>query len=298
MVASNSRVNMHKSPLIVIIGETASGKSALAIELAGRFNGEIICADSRTVYKGMDIGTAKPSSAEQGRVPHHLLDVVEPNQAYSVVDFQKQAEAAIEVIYKRGKLPIIVGGTGLYVDSLLFNFSFRDKADPELRAELEALPTEDLQKWIEEQGIEMPLNHLNRRHLVRAIETAGQPPKRQKLRANTLVLGLQLPKEDLEARIKKRVSKMVIAGLEAEVKALMEVYGWESEAMKAISYREWQSYFQGQNSLEETIQEIIIDTKRYAKRQRTWFRRHPFIQWLSTPDDAVKITEQFLANQH
>lgn len=253
------------SPLVVIVGPTASGKTSLAIEIAKRFNGEIICADSRTVYKGMDIGTAKPSKAEQADVPHHLLDIVEPSQNFSVADFQRLANQAITDTQSRGKLPVMVGGTGLYIDSVIFNYQFSLNKDAEK-------------------------DEINPRHLKKTADTQRQA----EILPNTLELGLNVPKDELEKRIRRRTEEMVAAGLEDEARLLSERFGWQVEAMTAVSYREWQAYFAGQQNLDETKQLIIRHCVQYAKRQRTWFKRNPFIQWVSTSGEAIKLVEQFL----
>lgn len=264
--------------LVVIVGTTASGKSTAAMQMAQEHNGEIICADSRTIYKGMDIGTAKPTPEDQKLVKHHLLDLVEPNQKFSAADFQKLANKAIKDIQNRGKLPIMVGGTGLYIDSILYNFSFRP-ANPQQRQQLEKLTVEQLQQKIDQEGLEMPSNEQNKRHLIRTLETNGQMDSQNPLRANTLVLGIQLPDDELKLRIVMRVEQMVAQGLEQEVKNLSERYGWDAEAMKGIGYREWQAYFGGEQALGETKAEIAKNTWQYARRQRTWFRRNHDIHW-------------------
>ena len=280
--------------LVVIVGETASGKSALALMLAVRYNGEIIAADSRTVYRGMDIGTAKPSSDEQAHVPHHLLNIVKPDEVYNVSVFQEQANEAIKDIHNRGKLPILVGGTGLYTDSVLYGFSFRTPVDSIKRAEIEQLSTESMQSYLLSHDIKMPLNSQNRRHLIRAIETEGQQPLKNELRPQSLVIGLTVPKETLDTRISGRVEAMFTHGLEAEVCKLADKYGWENEAMSAVGYREWKDYFAGIQTLEQTKQLIITHTRQYAKRQRTWFKRSTHINWVSTPAAAQQIVMDFL----
>lgn len=253
------------APLIVIVGETASGKSALAIELAKKFSGEIICADSRTVYKNMDIGTAKPSRDEQKEVPHHLLDVVEPDQYFSVADFKQQATVAIEDISNRGKVPIMVGGSGLYIDSVLFDFQFSQ-------------PGADR----DEQ---------NPRHLKKT-----GPVTEHKLRANTLVLGLQIDRLKLEKRIRERIDQMVQNGFINELQQLAGQYGWDNQAMLAPGYKAFREYIDGAISLQEAKERFARADMHLAKRQRTWFKRNKSIQWLDDSSQAVKIATQFLKN--
>lgn len=292
-----SAVTATNRPLIAIVGQTASGKSALALELARRFKGEIICADARTVYKDMDIGTAKPTAEDQKLVRHYLLDVVvTPDQRFTAADFKRLAEEAIKAIESRGKLPILVGGTGLYIDSVLFDFQFRPVADPALRAELEQLSVEELQNRLQEQGIPLSVNDRNPRHLIRSLETNGQIATRKQIRNNTLVLGLEVPPEELKHRIQSRVSRMIKQGLEAEALSLSEMYGWQAPGMSAIGYREWQRLFNGEtDSRTERTAEIVKNTVAYAKRQKTWFKRNKSIQWVYNSSEAVEIATTFLS---
>ncbi len=282
------------APLLVIVGETASGKSALAVELARRFNGELICADSWTVYEGFDIGTAKPSVAERAEIPHHLLDVADPGEGFSAVVFQKLAQAAIADISGRGKLPILVGGTGLYIDSVIFDYGFLPATDPAVRAELNALSLEGVLARAEEMGLDTTDIDLgNKRRVIRLIENNGARPTKQTLRPNTLILGLHTEREVLAERVERRVDAMLDAGLEAEVRGLVEEYGWEAEPMKGVGYGQWKDYFLGEQTLEETRAKIIKATMDLAKRQRTWFKRNNSIQWLADRDkleQAVDIT--------
>lgn len=186
-------------PLIAIVGETASGKTGAAIEVAKRVNGEIICADSRTVYKQLDIATAKPTKAERGAIPHHLIDVVYPNEKFSAAQFKRLAEKCIQDIQKRGKVPIVAGGTGLYVDALLYNFQFADKPDEQLRYSLEQMNDDELTTLLKTKNIDnSELNTKNRRHVIRAIERGGTKPVRSMLRENTVVLGITLDRELLK----------------------------------------------------------------------------------------------------
>jgi tRNA dimethylallyltransferase len=283
------------SPLIVIVGETASGKSTLALELAQEYNGELICADSWTVYKGFDIGTAKPSATEQAMVPHHLLDVADPTVGFNAVEFQRLAGAAIDDIAGRGKLPMLVGGTGLYIDSVLFDYHFLPPTDPEIRKELNALRLEQLLTRANELELDMTgIDLRNKRRVIRLIENNGVRPSKHEMRDHTLVLGIKTEREQLRERITKRVDAMLAAGLENEVRELAERYGWEAEPMKGIGYREWHEYFASTQNLAETRERIIKASMDLAKRQRTWLKRNDSIQWVSDRSNAVEIVTTFL----
>jgi tRNA dimethylallyltransferase len=285
----------------VVVGETASGKSALAMELALQFNGELICADSWTVRREVNIGTAKPSAADQARVAHHLLDVAGPDEDFTAAVFKRLANAAIDDITVRGKLPIMVGGTGLYIDGVLFDYGFLSAGDRGEREALNALSVDELLAEIAAEGIELgDVDTRNKRRLIRLLETNGAQPSRQELRANTLILGLQADRTELEQRIEKRVDAMLAAGLEAEVKKLVDMYGWSCEALKGVGYSQWRDYFLGTQSFDETRAKIIKATKDLAKRQRTWFKRNDGIQWLSTPvnlEQAADIVTTFLSTK-
>lgn len=273
------------APMIVIVGETASGKSALALELAAQLGGEIICADSRTIYKSMDIGTAKPTAEERARIPHHCLDLVAPDQSFTVADFKVCAERAIDDIVRRGNLPILVGGTGLYIDAVLYDFQFRAPSDPAERARLQTLSVEELQTELAEKGISVPENSRNPRHLVRALETGGVTAGRKPLRAGTLVLGLRLDRDVLAERIKDRARQMVARGLVDEVRMLGERYGWDVPALQAPAYKAFRGYISGDISLEYAQAQFIKNDLGLAKRQRTWFKRNNSVQWLDNGGD-------------
>ncbi len=283
-----------KSPLIVIVGPTASGKTAAAIKLAQQINGEIICADSRTVYTGMDIGTAKPTPEEQKLVPHHLLDVVTPDQAFSVGDFQRLANEAIDDIVSRGKVPIMVGGTGLYIDAVLFDFDLRAKPDVALRERLNTMSVEALQAEVQSLGLLLPANERNPRHLSRVIETNGQLPTRQPLRENTLILGLKVEREVLRRRVAARVNTMLDQGFMDEVTRLHEAYDGTTEAFRAPGYGLLHDYALGRVRLDEAKRLLIKDHMALAKRQVTWFKRNNSIQWLDDPSKVVAIATTFL----
>ncbi len=288
MAASTDR------PLIVVVGPTASGKSSLALYVAERYNGEIIAADSRTIYQGMDIGTAKPTSQERCRAPHHLLDICKPDQVFSAAEYQKLAREAIKDISSRGKIPVMVGGTGLYVDSIVYNFSFRGHGDAGLRKDLERLSVAELQSRLLQEGLELPNNQANPRHLIRAIETRGATSRKEETRANTIILGVQHDKESLERRVEQRVDNMLVLGLEDEARRLADHYGWGCQALQSIGYQEFRPYFDGLASVQEVRRLIIRHTMQYAKRQKTWFRRNQSIHWISDFEEANDILTTFL----
>jgi tRNA dimethylallyltransferase len=286
-----------KPELIAIVGETASGKSQLAMRVAKDFNGEIIAADSWTVYKSFDIGTSKPSQQEQKEVRHHLLDVVEASEGFNSPKFKELAEAAIVDIYNRGKLAILTGGTGLYIDSVLYDFGFLPNLSPKERVALDAMELPRLIAYAKEEGVDLSgIDIRNKRRVVRAIEAGGQKPTKGDLRPDALVIGLRRSNEELRGRIEQRVDSMLAAGLEREVKALADKYGWDIEPMKGIGYKEWRDYFQGSQTVEETRGRIVSGTMNLAKRQRTWFKRSPDIQWFGSIDDAYSYAAKLLNN--
>jgi len=296
--------------LVVVIGETASGKSELALKLAERFDGELICADSWTVRREVNIGTAKPSDAERTRVPHHLLDVVGPCEDFTAAVFKELALQAIDDIASRGKLPIMVGGTGLYIDSVLYDYGFLPAGDRVAREKLNGMTLQALLNTVKERGIELgDVDTRNKRRLIRLIETGGERPQKKQLRPNTLILGLRTDRERLRERIERRVDAMLAAGLEAEVRRLAARYGWQCEALKGVGYAQWRGYLEGDpgaQNLPETRQKIIKATLDLAKRQRTWFRRPAYrpsrenksVHWHTTPvkwPDVVAEVTTFLS---
>lgn len=276
--------------LLTIVGPTASGKSALALKIAQKCNGEIIAADSRTIYKGMDIGTAKPTTLDQQKVPHWGLDLVEPGQRYSAFEFKKYAKAKITDIKNRGKLPILVGGTGLYVDSVLFDFVFRAPPNPKRRAELEKLSVEELHGVIHEQGLPMAKNVQNPRHLIRFIETSGQIPRRKPaLEPGVLLIGLLPPDEVIKSRIAKRAETMFSKGVIEETRRLAQAYGEKSLAGSAgIVYRIVIRVLKGEITDEQAVELFKNADWQYARRQKTWFKRNPHIQWFRDSHSAFE----------
>lgn len=297
VLLTTHRSSLRTPPLVVIVGETASGKTAAGIKVAQKVGGEIICADSRTVYKQMDIGTAKPTAEEQALVPHHLINVIEPGQTFSAAEFKRMAEECIQDIASRGKVPIVVGGTGLYIDALLYNFQFNNKPNEALRAQLEQMNDEELTTLLNTKNIEVTkLNTKNRRHVIRAIEREGSAPKNTELRENTIVLGLKLDRELLKNRIEKRVEQMFEDGFVHEVEALANNYGWELESMSGIGYRVARDYFEGNASVEEVKKAFIQRDISLAKRQRTWFKRNKNIRWFDDPEELIDKAIDFLTS--
>lgn len=244
-------------PLVVIVGPTASGKTALAIELALQLDGEIICADSRTVYKGMDIGTAKPTPEERAKIPHHLLDVVDPDEDFTVADFKRLAEAAIKDIKSRGKLPIMVGGSGLYIDAVLFDYQFASE--------------------------DAPRDSKNPRHLSKDVSR-----QKNNLREDAIVIGLEVSRDVLKQRIADRVDGMVDGGFLDEVTQLSANFP-DSKALHAPGYKAFLEYLNGRLTLLEAKALFIKNDYQLAKRQMTWFKRNPSIQWVGHPSEAVDI---------
>lgn len=286
----------NKPPLVVIVGETASGKTALAIELARLFNGEVIAADSRTVYAHANIGTAKPTASQMDGIRHHLLDVVDPSQAFSAADFKRLANEAIADITSRGKLSIMAGGSGLYVDAVIYDYVFKPAPDPEVRAYLQRLSVPDLQAMLHSKGIALPRNSQNPRHLVRAIETEGEQATKSDLRRNTLLLGLQTDKTILRDRLVRRVDEMIGQGLETEASQLATAYGWDAPGLQATSYKALREYITGQISLDEAKALFVQNDWHLAKRQRTWFKRNKDINWICKKEEAVELITTFLNN--
>jgi len=292
-MTADGSLSIKDKPLVVIVGPTASGKTALAIEIAKIYGGEIICADSRTVYKGMDIGTAKPTKAEQAMVPHWGLDLINPGDYFSAADFKKYALQKIKEIRSRGHIPFLVGGTGLYVDAVLFDYQFGKKADEKLRQELQHMTLEQLHDYCNKNNVLLPENYKNKRYVIRAIENKGTPlRKRAEPLGNSIIVGIATDKSVLRERIKLRVEQLFENGVADEARILGKNYGWDSEAMKSNIYPLIHLCLKGHLSLDDVKNASIILDWRLAKRQMTWLRRNNFIHWVLLND-----AKKYLLNQ-
>lgn len=273
------QISSETEPLVVIVGPTASGKSALAMQAAKAFNGELICADSRTIYKGMDIGTAKPSQQDQAEVPHWGLDLVRPGERFTAADFKYFAQQKIAEIRSRGRLPIVVGGTGLYVDGLIFDYEF-SKIDTKKRATFESWTLDALHEYCANNNITLPENQQNKRYVIQTIMRKNAHAKRlESPPAGTLVVGIATERPELEARIADRAGEMFTSGVIEEAQRLAAEYGWESEAMTGNIYPLIRQYLNGALSQAELVERFIIADRQLAKRQMTWFKRNQSIVW-------------------
>jgi tRNA dimethylallyltransferase len=275
----------NSQPLVVICGPTASGKSEIAMHLARQKNGEIICADSRTIYKYMDIGTAKPSLQDQREVPHHLIDIVEPGQRFTVVDFKSRALDVIADMRKRGKLPILVGGTGLYIDSIIYDYQFESEFSVEQRSQFESMTLAHLHVYCKKHTIELSENRMNKRHVINAILRGGsQSTALEEPIGNTILVAVKTDKELLRARIKDRAEHIFSSGVVEEAKKLGKMYGWDNEAMTGNIYPLVHQYLEGNLTLKQIKEQFITLDWRLAKRQLTWLRRNKHLIWIEQKD--------------
>ncbi len=291
-------------PLIVLVGPTAVGKTELSLQLAERIGGEIVSADSRLLYRGMDIGTAKPTPAEQARVLHHLIDVADPDEAWSVARYQDAAYAAIADIHRRGKVPLLVGGTGQYIWAVVEGWQVpRVPPRPELRAALErwgeAIGPEALHARLARLDPEAAARILpsNLRRTVRALEVIfatgrrfSEQQRKQPPPYDILILGLTRPRPELHARIDARIDAMLAAGWLDEVRRLLKAgYSPDLPAMSGIGYAELSAYLQGQVSLEEAVRQIQRRTRRFVRRQANWFKANdPRIHWFPAGEHPLE----------
>lgn len=276
---------------IAIVGPTASGKTELALRLAQHFPAEIVCADSRTIYCDLDIGTAKPSPVEQAAVRHYGLDIVQPDQPFSAAQFQRLARQWLAAIHGAGKTALIVGGTGLYVQGLLYDFAFAPPGDEARRAELEAMDILALQAYCRQHGVALPENQLNKRYLVRAIERheAGSSPQRHhQLPTGTRLIGLNPGPEVLRQRIAHRAEQMFSGPIVAEAEAAARRYGWDAPGLTGNIYPIIRALLAGELSCQQAIEQFITADWRLAKRQLTWWRRDEHVEWFDSPEAAER----------
>ena len=292
-----------KRKIIVILGPTASGKSALAVKLAKKINGEIISADSRQVYKLLNIGAGKITKKEMGVVPHHCLDIVSPKKIFTVVDFKKCADKAIEKIFGKNKTPIIVGGTGLYIQAVVDNVVLPEvKPNWKLRKELENKTTEEMFKALEKLDPERAKNidAKNPRRLIRAIEIAKTIGKVPNLDIEcpswgAMQIGIKLPDKILKKNIEKRIKKMLKGGLVAETKKLRQSgLSWKRIYELGFEYKYPALFLQNKISKEEMLDRMLVENWQYTKRQMTWFKRDKRIKWISKGKQAEKFVKEFL----
>lgn len=274
-------------PLIVILGPTASGKTAYAIRLARLIGGEVICADSRTVYRGMDIGTAKPTEPERTGVLHWGLDLIEPDQRYSLYDFQRYATAKIAEIRQRQHVPLLVGGSGLYINSVIYDYRLAGgDYDPTTRVKLEKLPLDELRRLAIKQGTKLPRDLDNKRRLIRSLERGGVSNNCGYLSRQTVVIGIAVDKEKLSQRISERAEQMLERGLIDEVERLIAHYGMV-EPLRRNAYGVVAKYLAGQIYEAELIEQISTKDRQLAKKQLTWWRNPRWasdIMWRTLPE--------------
>ena len=293
---------MEKQKVIVICGPTASGKTKLSIEIAKKINGEIVSADSMQIYKDMTIGTAKPTPEEMQGIKHYLIDFVLPNQRYSVADYNKDALKAIDEIIKKGKTPIVVGGTGLYVNSLIYGIEYSDiEVDLEYREKLEEIAKSEgieklyeMAKEIDPEAIKN-ISKNDQKRICRILEiyhATGKNKTEQEKESRKngpkyqyLLYGITMDREKLYERINKRVDIMINDGLIEEVQNVVKKYDEFPTAMQGLGYKEVVEYLNGITTKEEMIEKIKMETRRYAKRQLTWFKKCENIKWINGLDD-------------
>ncbi|HET7629143.1 MAG TPA: tRNA (adenosine(37)-N6)-dimethylallyltransferase MiaA [Bacillales bacterium] len=289
--------------LAAIVGPTAVGKTEVSVQVAKRLNGEIINGDSMQVYRGMDIGTAKVSQSEKQGVPHHLFDIKEPNEPFSASEFQELAIPLVSEINERGRLPIVVGGTGMYIKALTHHYNFAEtNANPSLRREMEQYAEENGKRALHEKLVSVDpesarkIHPNNVRRVIRALEvyeTAGKPASEQrrretKPRYRLATVGLTMERDLLYERINRRVDHMVENGLFAEAQRLFDAGVQNCPSVQAIGYKEVYAYLRGECSKEEAIEMLKKNSRRYAKKQYTWFRHQMDVQWFHVTKDGPR----------
>ncbi|PIR75652.1 MAG: tRNA (adenosine(37)-N6)-dimethylallyltransferase MiaA [Candidatus Magasanikbacteria bacterium CG_4_9_14_0_2_um_filter_42_11] len=301
--------------LVVLLGPTAAGKTSWGLKLAKELNGEIIGADSRQIYKKMDIGTAKPEGEWKRNglrrsfmvddVPHHIIDILDPGKRFSVAEFRDKAVKYVKLIHKNKRVPLVVGGTGLYISALVDNLHIpRVSPNKKLRQSLEEKSVEELFDLFQKMDPEgaKDIDKRNKRRLLRALEVcimSGEPFSSQKKKGDPLFdvlqIGVEVPRDELYTRIDERVDDMIKKGLVKEVGQLMkQKYAWHLPSMSGVGYRQFQGYFGNEKKLDECIDLLKRDTRRFARRQLTWFRRDTRIEWFQNYEDAKKRIQDFL----
>lgn len=301
-----------KETVISIVGPTAVGKSLLGIEMAKRFNGEVISGDSTQVYTGMDIGTAKVTKEEMDGITHHMIDIIPPDESFSVADFQLHAKKCIDDILRRGKLPILVGGSGLYIQAVLYNYNFSEQRRDESF-------TKQMEEMIEQEGPDQLYARLkevdpvqaskvhpnNHRRLIRALEvyettgmTMTEYQQQQQLESpyNPIIIGLDMDREVLYDRINQRVDHMIDTGLIEEVRNLIDRGYKDCQSMHAIGYKEIIQHISGSQPFEYAIDDLKQNSRKYAKRQLTWFRNKMNVQWYKVEPTLIKEKIEFILN--
>ncbi|WP_028782867.1 tRNA (adenosine(37)-N6)-dimethylallyltransferase MiaA [Thalassobacillus devorans] len=284
-----------KTTVVSVVGPTAVGKTKLGVEIAKRFNGEVISGDSMQIYRGMDIGTAKVSQEEMDGIPHHMIDIKNPDESFSVAEFQERVAAAIKEISSRGKLPVIVGGTGLYIQSVLYDFNFSEKKrSVEITERLEAELQEKGKKALHQRLAEIDpeqsekIHPNNERRLIRALEiyestgmtmSEYQQNQSEESPYRPILVGLEMDREQLYERINQRVDMMMEEGLLEEVRSFYESGLEGSQSMKAIGYKEFIPFFKGEYDIERAVELLKRNSRRYAKRQYTYFRNKMDVHW-------------------
>ncbi len=296
---------VNKPKVIVICGPTASGKTALSIELAKKIDGEIVSADSMQIYKYMDIGSAKPTKDEMSGIKHYMLDFVEPNIRYSVADYKKEAEKCIEEILSKGKIPIVVGGTGLYVDSLIYGIEYNEiKLDEAYRKKLEKIADNEGLDMLYNKAFEIDpkaiekISKNDRKRILRVLEIyheTGKTKTEQEINSRSKevkydykVFTINMDREKLYERVNKRVDIMIENGLIDEVKSLVSRYNELPTSFQGLGYKETREFLEGEISKDEMIEKIKQETRRYAKRQLTWFKKNKNTLWLDGLESKEK----------
>lgn len=296
---------MNKPTVIVICGPTASGKTALSIELAKRINGEVVSADSMQIYKDMDIGSAKVTPEEADGIKHYLIDFVRPDERYSVANYKQDAKNAIEEIISKGKIPIVVGGTGLYIDSLIYEIEYNDiEIDEEYRKELEQIKEKEGLEVLYKKALKIDpeamkkISQNDSKRIMRVLEiyhSTGKTKTEQEIESrvneipyNYKVFAIGMDREKLYDRINRRVDIMVEKGLVDEVENLLEKYPKFPTAMQGLGYKEVRDYLENKLSYEEMIEKIKQESRRYAKRQLTWFRKNKETIWIDGLNDTIE----------